>query len=190
MNSFENANRLLPSCKKQASLKHTFLRWIVILSIFFLICPFFHVYFIFPPSFLVSSSSFSSSSSSSSSPHLPSPHFLFPLLSFFSFYQILFLGCFALIGDSYSFDNPQAIQTNIEESLQITRTEFNLLYSVVSIPNTVMPFFGGFLLDLFGVRICMLFFSGLLIIGQLVFTYGGYLQVKYLHYFILNRQPF
>ena len=82
-----------------------------------------------------------------------------------------------LVGDAYCFDNPEAIQSDIIRSLKISKTEFNLLYSVVSIPNMIMPFFGGFFIDFFGVKVSLFLFSGLLIIGQLVFTYGGYLEV-------------
>jgi len=58
--------------------------------------------------------------------------------------------------------------------LKITTSTFNLLYSVYSYPNTVLPIFGGIFLDIIGLRLGILVFSGILTIGQGVFMIGGY----------------
>jgi MFS family permease len=49
-----------------------------------------------------------------------------------------------------------------------------LLYSVYSYPNTVLPIFGGIFLDIIGLRLGILVFSGILTLGQGVFMIGGY----------------
>jgi hypothetical protein len=43
--------------------------------------------------------------------------------------------------------------------------EFNVLYAVYSIPNIILPLFGGYLIDNCGVRINILIFSSLLVVG-------------------------
>jgi hypothetical protein len=42
----------------------------------------------------------------------------------------------------HSFDNPAALKTSLEEYVGLSETEYNLLYTVYSIPNIVLPFFG------------------------------------------------
>ena len=43
---------------------------------------------------------------------------------------------------AYSFDNPAALKTSLEEYVGLTETQYNLLYTVYSIPNIILPFFG------------------------------------------------
>jgi len=40
-----------------------------------------------------------------------------------------------------------------------------MLYSIYSAPNIILPFFGGILIDKIGVRISILIFSSILILG-------------------------
>lgn len=91
-----------------------------------------------------------------------------------------------LFGDAYAFDNPQPLQTNIEDDLKISHTSFNLLYSCYSFPNMIMPIFGGFLIDFLGVRVAIFIFSTLLIIGQLIVTYGGFAEVLTQKKYLIN----
>jgi MFS family permease len=51
---------------------------------------------------------------------------------------------------------------------------YSLLYTVYSIPNMVLPIFGGVFLDKIGIRSGLLLFTFILTIGQLIFTIGGY----------------
>lgn len=51
-------------------------------------------------------------------------------------------------------------------------TLFSLLYTLYAVPNIVLPFFGGFFTDKWGARFCLLMFSSLLTIGQVVFALG------------------
>jgi MFS family permease len=43
---------------------------------------------------------------------------------------------------------------------------FSLLYTVYSIPNVILPFFGGFFVDKFGARACLLVFTVCILVGQ------------------------
>lgn len=91
------------------------------------------------------------------------------------------MACLLLFGDAYSFDNPQALESHIETDLEISHTSFNLLYSVYSFPNMLIPIFGGIIIDFLGVRVAIFLFSTLLIIGQLIVSYGGYIKVNILN---------
>jgi MFS family permease len=47
----------------------------------------------------------------------------------------------------------------------INSFEYNLFYSVYSLPNCVLPLFGGYLVDKIGIRIGIVLFSSLIAAG-------------------------
>lgn len=49
--------------------------------------------------------------------------------------------------------------------MNLSTTEFNLLYSVYSFPNIVLPLIGGFILDKIGSRKGVFIFTIILIFG-------------------------
>lgn len=57
-------------------------------------------------------------------------------------WAVLCLSCFALLGNYYCFDNPSAMKTALDEYAGLTEEQFSLLYSIYSLPNVVLPFFG------------------------------------------------
>lgn len=88
---------------------------------------------------------------------------------------ILFLTCVLMIGNYYCYDIPAALNSQLEESLGEPSnypTLFSLLYSVYSLPNIILPFFGGYFVDRFGINICLTVFSVCISIGQLILTIG------------------
>jgi hypothetical protein len=78
---------------------------------------------------------------------------------------MLFFGCCFLLGSYFCYDNPGPIENTMEKDLNISTSTFNLLYSVYSYPNTVLPIFGGIFLDIIGLRLGILVFSGILTLG-------------------------
>lgn len=48
----------------------------------------------------------------------------------------------------------------------------NMLYTLYSIPNILLPFFGGVFVDRFGARVMLLAFSGTILLGQIIFAIG------------------
>ena len=69
---------------------------------------------------------------------------------------VLFFLCIAMVGSYYSYDNPAALKTQIEDKMDDPNdyeTMFNLLYTVYSIPNIFLPFFGGYFVS----KVCLLF---------------------------------
>jgi len=77
------------------------------------------------------------------------------------------------IGIYYCLDGPQALEKSITEKFQVTNVEFGLLYSVYGLPNIILPFFGGMIIDILGVRLGISVFSFLLVIGQFLVTLGA-----------------
>lgn len=96
---------------------------------------------------------------------------------------ILCLTCIVMIGNYYCYDIPASLHTQLKNYLPALSPDsrsnsnrfeilFSLLYSVYSVPNIFLPFLGGFFVDRFGVRICLLCFVFLILLGQGIFSYG------------------
>jgi MFS family permease len=87
-----------------------------------------------------------------------------------------------MVGNYYCYDIPASLHKQLQDYLPRNTTSmpkysnfellFSLLYTVYSVPNMVLPFFGGFLVDRFGIRICFLRFVFLILLGQGIFTLG------------------
>lgn len=98
------------------------------------------------------------------------------------------LASFLVFGNDYCYDLPQALEVPIQDNFKVSEVQYNLLYSVYSLPNIIMPFFGGYLLDYFGIRVGIILYNSLLIFGQTLFTIGCYSN-NY-HMLILGRAVF
>lgn len=73
-----------------------------------------------------------------------------------------------MLGSYYCYDIPSALAKQIEDDLDISEVKQNLLYSVYSFPNTILPLFGGYFVDKFGTAKTLFVFSSLLAIGQVL----------------------
>jgi len=88
--------------------------------------------------------------------------------------NMMMFGCY------YCYDNPAALNNYFTENTnstpstmpRLTATQFNGLYSAYSFPNTILPFFGGILVDKLGCRKMILIFSCFLIAGQAIFAFA------------------
>lgn len=96
---------------------------------------------------------------------------------------VLPLSCLLMIGNYYCYDNPSALNIQLKQYFASTayggdnwQTYFALFYTVYSIPNTVLPFFGGFFVDYFGVRIMLIIFASFITAGQALFAFGASLK--------------
>jgi MFS family permease len=90
-------------------------------------------------------------------------------------WMILFLTCVMMIGNYYCYDIPAALNTQMDDYFgkqSDFETMFSLLYTVYSVPNIILPFFGGFFTDKFGARICMIVFCSFITLGQLITALG------------------
>lgn len=85
---------------------------------------------------------------------------------------VLVLACTAMIGNYYCYDNPSALKTSLEAFAGLSEEQYNLLYTVYSVPNVFLPFFGGYLCDMLGASRALALFSATLVVGQVVFALG------------------
>jgi MFS family permease len=66
---------------------------------------------------------------------------------------MLIFGCLFLMGNYFCYDNPAVMETTLEEApYDLKTSQYALLYSVYSIPNMVLPLFGGIFLDIIGIK--------------------------------------
>ncbi|GMI15107.1 hypothetical protein TrLO_g4155 [Triparma laevis f. longispina] len=91
---------------------------------------------------------------------------------------VLVLACIMMIGNYYCFDNPAALHNSMATLMPPDNFEtyYSLLYTVYSIPNIILPFFGGFFVDKLGAPICLIIFSTLILAGQIVFAFGASIE--------------
>ncbi len=111
-------------------------------------------------------------------------------------WYVLCLGCVVTLGGYYSFDFPSVLHNQLYRhftandgaSTQPTTTEqenlirdnfeleFNLLFSLYSLPNMLLPLIGGVFIDKVGNSKVMLVTSTLVLIGNLILTTASYLR--------------
>jgi MFS family permease len=88
---------------------------------------------------------------------------------------VLFFTSLMMIANYYAYDIPAALNSQMDEYFgqkSDFQTSFSLLYTLYSVPNVILPFFGGFFVDKAGVRICLLVFMVTLSVGSFVFALG------------------
>lgn len=85
------------------------------------------------------------------------------------------------IGSYFCYDNPGALQDTFKSDLDLTTTQFVMLYSIYSWPNVILCFIGGFLMDrVFGIRLGTIIYMFILLIGQLIFAMGATINMFWL----------
>lgn len=88
-------------------------------------------------------------------------------------YLVLVLIVVLLFSNEYCFNNPQALQSTIEEQLQINQAQFNRLYTIIAIPNIFFAIFIGIIIDHFGIRTSYIIFSIGLPVFQIIVAAGA-----------------
>lgn len=76
----------------------------------------------------------------------------------------------------HRLDIPAALHQQLKDYMPESNefeVQFNLLYTVYSLPNVILPFFGGFVVDSFGAPMCLGVFAFLCWVGQLMFAVGA-----------------
>ncbi|EDW73397.2 LOW QUALITY PROTEIN: uncharacterized protein Dwil_GK17524 [Drosophila willistoni] len=82
--------------------------------------------------------------------------------------------CLLGFGSYFCYDSPGALQSDFKRDLDLSSTQFTLIYSIYSWPNVVLCFSGGFLIDrLFGIRLGTIIYMVILLAGQLLFATGA-----------------
>ncbi|KAF0715132.1 Aste57867_3548 [Aphanomyces stellatus] len=91
---------------------------------------------------------------------------------------VLILSSLMVFGSAYCYDNPSALKSQLQQHFHtLPKADyeflFSLAYSLYSVPNMLLPFFGGMLVDKFGVRAVALACAILLLLGQMVVACGS-----------------
>ncbi|XP_008307403.1 lysosomal dipeptide transporter MFSD1 isoform X2 [Cynoglossus semilaevis] len=87
---------------------------------------------------------------------------------------VLVFMCFLGFGSYFCYDNPAALQTQVQKDLKVNTQSFMQLYAWYSWPNVVLCFFGGFMIDrVFGIRLGTIIFSLFVCLGQVIFATGA-----------------
>ena len=84
------------------------------------------------------------------------------------------MACLFMVGNCFCYDSPGPLETQLETQFNMSSASYSLLYTVYSIPNMILPIFGGIFLDRIGIRFGLVLFCAILTIGQFVFMLGGY----------------
>lgn len=98
---------------------------------------------------------------------------------------ILLFACLLMTGNYYSYDNPSALHAQMSErfvnetsatgaSMSSSEFEvnFNLLYTFYSLPNVILPLFGGIITDKFGSSKLIMVFISIIALGQALVSVG------------------
>ncbi|KAF8940371.1 hypothetical protein BGZ47_007778 [Haplosporangium gracile] len=105
---------------------------------------------------------------------------------------ILALSCLLLFGNYFAYDNPAALNTQLQKYLGMPYNDYqyllSTLYSVYSLPNTVLPFLFGSLVDRFGPQRVLLGLSACVCIGQTIFSVG--VQTRQIWMMLVGRAIF
>lgn len=80
---------------------------------------------------------------------------------------IAFLLCLVGFGSHFCFDNPAALQKDIINVMNVSNTEFEMLYSLYSWPNVFVPIIGGYIIDrIAGIQHATIFYAIILVLGK------------------------
>ena len=87
---------------------------------------------------------------------------------------VLFLLSMSMFGNNYAFNNPQALESQMIADLDISETQFQLLYTIFAFPNIFASFFIGYFIDYLGVRFGIIALAAGVVGFQLIIAIGGY----------------
>lgn len=103
-----------------------------------------------------------------------------PLNRYYRYLVLIFI-CGMGFGSYFAYDSPAALEQDIEREMDVSTAQFASLYSWYSWPNVILCFFGGFLIDrVFGVRWGAIIFSTIILIGQLILSFGAFVNAFWL----------
>ncbi|KXS14105.1 MFS general substrate transporter [Gonapodya prolifera JEL478] len=91
-------------------------------------------------------------------------------------WAVLTLASMLLFSNYYAYDLPAPLSPSLQAYLGYSDAYhqyfINVLYSVYSLPNIILPLLGGPLIDLFGTSRLVVVLSGVMCVGQLAFAAG------------------
>mmetsp|Transcript_10852 Transcript_10852/g.23980 ORF Transcript_10852/g.23980 Transcript_10852/m.23980 type:complete len:664 (+) Transcript_10852:70-2061(+) len=102
-------------------------------------------------------------------------HVQFRKSSLRSRWLVLGLTCIVMTGSYYAYDIPSALHQQLQDYMPPSsnyETNFNLLYTVYSIPNVILPLFGGNVVDRHGAPLCLAIFAAAVFMGAVLLSIG------------------
>eukprot|EP00397_Hematodinium_sp_SG-2012_P021976 GEMP01022737.1.p1 GENE.GEMP01022737.1~~GEMP01022737.1.p1 ORF type:complete len:448 (+),score=72.65 GEMP01022737.1:172-1515(+) len=97
-------------------------------------------------------------------------------------WKVLICTCLGLFGQFYCYDIPSALADNLKAHFRDTLTAdefayyFNLLYTIYSMPNIVLPLVFGFFMDRTGIRLSIILLSTFVLCGALLVAFGMHME--------------
>lgn len=88
-------------------------------------------------------------------------------------------------GSYWCYDIPDAIQTQLVQKYNLSPTHYALLYSVYNFMNIVIVLFGGYFIDVIGLRSGSILFCFLITLGQAVFSLGSNFSDPHTAYYVM-----
>ena len=86
----------------------------------------------------------------------------------------LILTSLFICGSYWTYDNPAELQTQIMKQFNVSVMRYSYLYAVYSLPNIVLPIFGGSFIHRFGKGTSLLVTTFIVFFGQFMCSIGGY----------------
>ncbi|EAR90770.2 MFS transporter (macronuclear) [Tetrahymena thermophila SB210] len=109
-------------------------------------------------------------------------------------FLILILSCMAIFSDYYIIDIPAVIQMQLVDYFapiygkENTEILYSFLYTIYSLPNVILPLFGGVLTDKIGYRKMTIVFVFFITLGQVIISMG--MKFRSLELMIFGRFVF
>jgi len=97
-------------------------------------------------------------------------------------YTVLFVISLICFGSYFTYDEIEPLEPYLNKDLGINHAQFGLLYTVYSIPNFFLVFFGGILGDKIGLRLAALVFVSLVLSGSVIIALGPTLSARIGHF--------
>ncbi|KAL9188886.1 hypothetical protein ACHAXT_011376 [Thalassiosira profunda] len=88
---------------------------------------------------------------------------------------VLGMACVVMTGSYYAYDIPSALHQQLQDYMPESdqyETNFNLLYTVYSIPNVILPLIGGNFVDRHGAPFCLTVFAATVCAGAVLLSVG------------------
>ncbi|KAI8917230.1 major facilitator superfamily domain-containing protein [Powellomyces hirtus] len=89
---------------------------------------------------------------------------------------LLFFACTVMFSNYYCYDIPAALNVPLQKWLEAPYDKYqwqiNLLYTVYSLPNIILPLIGGLLVDNLSATTMLVVFATLVSVGQTIFATG------------------
>jgi MFS family permease len=88
-------------------------------------------------------------------------------------WTILVLLSLAMFGNYYAYDSIGPVASMLQRDLHFTDTQLGTLNGIYSLPNVIMVLIGGVIVDRFGARRAILWFSSICVLGALLTAVSG-----------------